>query len=37
VEALFPLGFTEPKLSVVEVMPELHELCGDYSMVPWAP
>jgi hypothetical protein len=34
VEALFPLGFTEPKLSVVEVMPKLHELCGNYSTVP---
>jgi hypothetical protein len=34
VEALFPLGSTEPKSSVVEVTPELHELCGDSSVVP---
>jgi hypothetical protein len=34
VHDLFPLDSVEKKSSVVEIMPELHELCGDTSMVP---
>jgi hypothetical protein len=33
VQASFSLGSTEKKLSVVEVTPKLHELCGDLSVV----
>jgi hypothetical protein len=32
-QASFPLGSVEPKSSVVESTPKLHELCGDSSMV----
>jgi hypothetical protein len=34
VQALFPLGSAEPKSSVVETTPGLHELCGVSSVVP---
>jgi hypothetical protein len=34
VEAPFPLSSAEQKSSVVKITPELHELCGDSSVVP---